>query len=128
MSDETPFDPYFDQGDPELDEEPIFIDQVEMLGAQVDEGILDWDTAVNQLIDFSDGDLNRVGAEGWLRVHKTARAQLEGGLALIRWGIDVLTARIDAKTPDEVAFADVAVTALGDQDAARIRDYLAEES
>lgn len=50
------------------------VDKIEELGAAVDAGLLDPDIAVQQLVEYSDGGLTRLGAADMLARWQTARA------------------------------------------------------
>lgn len=51
------------------------VDKIEELGAAVDAGILDWGVAVQQLTEYSDGGLTRLGSADALRRWQTMRAR-----------------------------------------------------
>ena len=51
------------------------VDMIEQLGASVDAGLLDHDTAVHRLVQFSDGGLTPSGAVDMIRNWQTVRAR-----------------------------------------------------
>jgi hypothetical protein len=62
-------------------------DKAEELGAGVSAGLLDRKTAAQQLMEFSDGGLTRLGAEGLIDSWQTVRARYADGMMRAEMGL-----------------------------------------
>lgn len=93
-------------------------EQIESLGAHVEAGDLEYEDAVQALVEWADGALTHAGARGWLQDWRDARAFLDALIASIPPAIEALEAAELSTTPEER----VGATAAADQAMARFRD------
>lgn len=77
------------------------IDQIEMLGTAVDEGLIGRDAAAELLAELSEGGLTKLGAAHALANHRGMRKDLEQGIAETRRAIAAMRDVEYASTPEE---------------------------
>lgn len=108
------------------------IDRIEMLGAGVDDGIIDRDDAAALLVQYADGGLTTVSALWTLDNHRGMRARGENAIADIGAAVEAMRAVRAAATPEEYLVAHDAMlaeaarqrAALLEREKARLRDDL----
>ncbi len=98
------------------------IDQIEMLGSAVESAWMSEAEAAQFLTEYSDGGLTLLGAVSALRRHRTIRDEYAQIFARAKRMVTVLTAVVSAETPQDKAYAEVALTAELDQQRAACRE------
>lgn len=73
------------------------VDKIEEYGAAVDAGLIDRDTATQQLTEYSDGGLTKLGAADLLNTWQTARARYADIFMSAEMGLAACEAAIIAK-------------------------------
>ncbi|MFF4777586.1 hypothetical protein ACFY05_32485 [Microtetraspora fusca] len=98
------------------------LDQIELLGAQVEAGEIRYEDAVQQLAEWHDDALTPAGAHTWLQDWRKARVWLTGTVDTANRAVDALDASVNGATPQERLGA----LAAADQAIAELRDRAAE--
>lgn len=100
------------------------IDQIEMLGACVDDGLIGRDAAADLIVGYYDGGLTKVGALWVLDNHRGMRQRGEQAIADVQAAIEAINAVRTAETPEEFLAAHDAMLA----EAARQRKAFLERN
>lgn len=85
------------------------IDMIELLGSSIDAGLIPAGEAAHRLVEFSEGGLTLLGAQGSLERHRTIRAEYRRAFDGARSMLAAVTAVRDASTAEEESRARLAL-------------------